>query len=316
MKSKVKPKKKLRIKSNNKYYTLKDSPFFKLTTKKRLVDILGKPIGDLEALSSSSNYRVFLLENERKKREIQAPTLNLDIIQTRIASLLVRIQTPAYLHSGIKGRSNISNAKIHVGNHPVLTMDIQKFYPSVTKKSIFNFFYSTMSTSSDVAGILAELCTYNNHIPTGSRLSMPLSFWSNLSMYSRINSYCQNKDVNFTLFVDDLTFSGNNINKLFLRHIERIISDAGLIVHPKKTKLYTRSQPKLITGVVLQGGTIRLRNKHHKSIYTLFSDMPRCEDDEQLETIQKELIGRLSAAGQIEKEFKIKASQIRKQING
>jgi len=115
-----------------------------------------------------------------------------------------------------------------------------------------------------------------------------------------------------SVFVDDLTFSGKNVNKLFRNSVEVIIKDAGLIVHPDKTKLYSRDKPKLITGAIVHGNGMNVRNKHQKAIYTLFSDIPECTDDAQLEKMQKELVGRLNAAGQIDPAFKQRASQVRR----
>lgn len=308
MKSVIKRKLKPRINSQNKSYTLKDSPLYNLTTKRRLESILGGSISSLKELFRDNMYRVFLHEKEGKKpREIQAPTYDLDVVHTRIASLLVRIAAPEYLHSGIKGKSNITNAEVHVGDYPVLTMDIQAFYPSVTKKSIFHFFNKLMKASPDVAGVLAELCSYQDHIPTGSRLSMPLSFWANYPMYSRIHTLCERKDVRMSVFVDDLTFSGANVNKLLKKEVEGIITCAGLTVHPKKTVLYGRDKPKLITGAIVDKEGMKVRNKHHKSIYTSFSEMETCKDDVELELLQKQLIGRLNAAGQIDPTFKQRA---------
>ena len=129
-----------RIKSKNKSYSLKDSGLYNITTKKRLEDRLNTSVNDLKQLMDDSNYRVFYLEKgDGSKREIQAPKLGLDIVQTRIASLLVRVSAPSYVHSGVKGKSNVTNARMHVGDHPVLTMDIQRFYPSVTKNHFFTF---------------------------------------------------------------------------------------------------------------------------------------------------------------------------------
>jgi hypothetical protein len=47
-----------------------------------------------------------------------------------------------------------------------------------------------------------------------------------------------------------------------------------------------------------------------KAIYTLFAELEECADDEQLALLQKKLIGRLHAAGQIESAFKQRAMQI------
>ena len=102
------------------------------------------------------------------------------------------------------------------------------------------------------------------------------------------------------------------VNKLFRNNVKRIVEEAGLVVHPDKTQLYSRDKPKLITGAIVDGNGMSVRNKHHKAIYTLFSDLPECKDDGQFEEMQKELIGRLNAAGQIDPAFKQRASQVRR----
>jgi len=312
MKLITKRRPKPRIKSKNKSYSLKDSALYNLRTKRKLINLLGCSQGKLKTLSTDSNYHVFDLVKEGKKpREIQAPNFELDMVQTRIASLLVRVATPDFLHSGVKHRSNISNAEVHIGNHPVLTMDIQNFYPSITKKSIFNFFHNTMNAAPDVAGILAELCSYDGHIPTGSRISMPLSFWANYKIYSRLHSLCTGKSINMSIFVDDLSFSGANVDNLFQSSVKSIIEGGGLTVHPEKTKLYHRDKPKLITGAVVGNDGIKVRNKHHKRIYTLFLDLVECKDEKEFDIMQKKLIGCLNAAGQIEPQFKKRAEQLR-----
>jgi hypothetical protein len=312
MKSTVKRRNKPRIKSNNKNYSLKDSPLYNLKSKKRLLSLLMvKSISDLEALAVHDNYRVFYIEkSEGKKREIQAPKYSLDVIQTRIASLLVRISVPDYLHSGVKGRSSVTNARVHIGCHPVLTMDIKNFYPSVSKKSMYYFFLSTMKTSPDVAGILAALCSYEDHIPTGSRISMPLSFWSNIRMYTELDKLSEKYGITMSAYVDDLTFSGENVNKLFSKHAQRIIEDSGMVVHPDKTRLYARKESKLITGVIVSESGMSVRNKHHKAIYSLFNEIESVKDDLVLEKMHEQIIGRLHAAGQIDPKFKQRAKTL------
>lgn len=309
---KVRPKKKLKIRSKDKSYTLKDSPFYNLSTKKALAELLYISLSDIKRISRTSNYNVFQLGEIPKQREIQAPKLELNIIHTRIASLLVRIKTPDYLHSGIKKRSYISNAKVHVGDFPVLTMDIRKFYPSVTKTSVFNFFKKYMNTSADVAGILAELSCYEDHIPTGSRLSMPLAYWANNLMYSRIDALCKSKDIRMTVYVDDLTFSGKNVNRLFQKQIEELITSCGFEFHPDKTRLYSRISPKLITGVVVDNEKILLSNKHHKSIYELFNDLEKFSHTSIDKSVIDKLTGKMNAASQIDSKFKQRVKQFDK----
>lgn len=300
----------MKITSKNKSYSMKDSPFYNLTKKKDLEKLLFSSLSELKILSENSQYNVFKLAQGEKQREIQAPKHQLNLVHTRIASLLVRIKPPSYLHSGIKRHSYITNAKAHIGGFPVLTMDVRKFYPSVSNKSIYNFFNIEMNTSEDVAGVLSGICCYEDHIPTGSRLSMCLAFWANIKMYSKIYALCKNKQIKMTVYVDDLTFSGNNVNRLFQKQIEEIIISCGFDFHPAKTRLYSRDSPKLITGVVVNHERILVRNKHHKSIYNLYSQFEKFNKSNIDKATVSRLTGMINSASQIDGSFNIKAIQL------
>lgn len=309
-----KKKRKLRIRSKNKTYLLKDSCLYNISTKSKLCKILFSNQNQLEKLANDSNYKVFSIEKSNgERRLIETPNEALNVIHTRIASLLVRVKQPDFIHSGVKGRSNITNAKAHVGEHPVLTMDLEKFYPSVSKKSIFYFFHEVLQCSPDVSGMLAELCSYDSHLPTGSRISMPLSFWANYKMYSDLDKLSTSKNLTMSVYVDDLTFSGSQADKRLQKDVERIVSSAGLVINSDKTRIFRANDPKIITGVVIHGNDLRVRNKHHKAIHNLFNQRDEVSEEDLLEAIDKKLIGHLNAAGQIDKKFKQKAVTLRTQ---
>lgn len=309
-------RKKPKIVTHGKAYSVKDCWLYNIGSKSHLCKKLDLNIETIKALcDTKENYQVFYLEKVGgKKREIQAPKFELDKVHSRIASLLARVKAPGYLHSGIKGRSNITNAKVHVGNIPVLTLDLKNFYPSVSEKSVFHFYKTTLSCSHDVAGILASLCTYNGHIPTGSRLSMILAYWANQPLFNRLKALCDKKGVKMSVYVDDLTFSGEGVNIVFQQNVIDIVHSSGMTVHPKKTRLYARHQPKVITGVVINGNRIAIRNRHHKAIYEAFNTIESVKDEAELEKKRNELIGRLSAAGQIDRRFSQRAQTYRKEF--
>ena len=100
-------KSKLKIQSKGKAYCLTDSPLYKLSTKKRLSKILNQSTLELTALCcDAGNYSEFEdVGKNGKPRKIQKPLVKLDVIHTRIASLLSRIKVPDYLHSGKKKHS-------------------------------------------------------------------------------------------------------------------------------------------------------------------------------------------------------------------
>ncbi|MFT4059655.1 MAG: reverse transcriptase family protein [Legionella sp.] len=309
-----------RMKSNKRYkrkivtygksYPLKDSWLYNIRTKNSLCAKLETNIETINTLSDDgANYQTFFLQQADKKREIQAPKFELDKIHSRIASLLARIEVPDYLHSGIKGRSNITNA--HLGTTPVLTLDIKNFYSSTSAKSVYHFFYSRLNCSSDVASLLASLCTYNNHVPTGSRVSMILAYWANEPMFQHLRHLSARKNITMTVYVDDLTFSGENVNRSFQKNVINIIKRAGMSVHQKKTKLYLKTQAKVITGVVITDNKMFVRNKHHRAIYELFNSIGDAKNEAELEYLSSSLIGKLSAAGQIDHRFLQRARSMR-----
>src|SRR3990172_13215706 len=83
-------------------------------------------------------YRPFLKKGS-KPRRIDNPIGILKEIQGRIQDrLLCSIPLPDYMHGGIAQRSPITNAGNHVGATIVVTLDIRKFFPSVTNKHIFH----------------------------------------------------------------------------------------------------------------------------------------------------------------------------------
>ena len=308
---------KLKIKTRGKQYPIIDSPFYKLRSKKRLSSILDIPLTTINTLRvSEHNYSEFDdIGKSGKIRKIQQPIGNMDRAHTRIASLLCRIEIPSYLHSGRKGHSHVSNAQAHLGNTRVMTSDIKSFFPSTTRKMVFSFFYSVMKCQADIADILADICTIHNHLPTGSRISMPLAFWSSCRMFNELYALSVKHSITMTVYVDDLTFSGSDINRLFKSTVRKIISKHGHTMHPDKTKLYDKNHPKLVTGVVVKGEQIMVRNEQRKQLTTNFSCWKQIRHLQNASQMQltSSLIGRLHSMGVIDPIFRARAKTVKSQ---
>lgn len=306
----MKKRKKLKISTKNKSYGVMDSPFYKLKSKKKLAGLLCISVNDLSILKNDEgNYSVFdQLSKKGKSRKIQKPLDKLDVVHTRIASLLSRIALPEYLHSGKKRCSNVTNAKAHLNHEKMMTTDIKAFFPSTTRIMIFSFFFSVMKTSSDVADILSHICTCHDRLPTGSRISMPLAYFANSRMFGEMYELCQKLKVKMTVYVDDLTFSGANVNRLFCAVIRKIISKHGHIMHPTKTKLYAKDKPKLVTGIIVLGDALKVRNEQHRLMARDIEYWKIIKDAENAKetSIAKTLFGRLHSMGVIEQRYKSK----------
>lgn len=305
---------KLRIQTKNKQYEITDCPLYKLGSKNRLSHLLGCELAALKQLVSDKNYNCFIENNGKKPREIQQPTFSLDRVHTRIASLLCRIRTVDYLHSGKKHHSHITNAKAHLQQSPVITTDIKAFYESTKKRNVFIFFSRKLKCSPDVSNLLAEICTYNDHIPTGSRISMPLAYWSNERMFNELKALSASKDITMTILVDDLTFSGDKVNKRVLSQIKKIIRRYNHTPHKDKTRLYPKNSIKVITGTAIKDGEMLICNKHHKSIFQDLSIWEASKDGQRIDSLVNRLSGRLEAQSMIDKRLKDKARSIRNYV--
>lgn len=301
------------ITSARRKYDLTQSPLYKLHRKKKLASILH--LSSLEALKTltylENPYREFDILIKNKLRPVQVPSRELYPIHTRLFSLFQRIVLPDYLHSGTKGRSYITNAKVHLGTKKTHTTDIAKFYPSVGRSKVAAFFRDTMKCSEDVAAILAQLSTYEDHIPTGSALSQLLAFWACKKMFDELYDASIASNMIMTCYVDDLTFSGDALSRKWIHStIKPIITKHSLKSH--KDKFYGPGQPKEITGVILDGDKVKLCNRHHKSIYELMLQIPETDDPKSFDKLYNTLIGKLSSAAQIDPKFKSKRIQVTK----
>jgi hypothetical protein len=112
-------------------YTEKDSPFFRLRTKKKLADLLFTSTAKLKAITQECG--LYLAFQKPKKngggmRDIEAPRHDLKRLQKRIAELLQRIAPPDYLFAPVGGRSYVDNAGRHLGARAFRLLDLQDFF--------------------------------------------------------------------------------------------------------------------------------------------------------------------------------------------
>lgn len=304
-------RRKPRIITKNKSYPIQDSVFYKLSSKKRLANLLSSTPQELKSLVGIDNYHCFTQTKNGKHRLIQEPLPKLDRIHSRVASLLCRIETIDGLHSGKKGKSNISNARSHLGvGKKVITADIKSFFPSTTRQNVFDFFFNTMQCSPDVADLLSKILTYDDHVPTGSRISMPLAYFANKKMFDEIESAAGGCGAKMTIYVDDLTFSGAMLQKSFIGRLEAIAKTYGHKIHPSKTRFYGSNEVKLITGAAVKGNEITPRNKHLKQLRGELTEW--LESSVKDKKLRNRVLGRMTFMGSIDPRYKDKARTFRK----
>lgn len=88
------------------------------------------------------------------KRAVTAPLTHLLKMLDRLLYLLDSIEKPAYLHLGVSGRSHVSNARTHLGDKPIVKLDIQLFFPSIDVPRMSRFLGRQMACAAVVADML------------------------------------------------------------------------------------------------------------------------------------------------------------------
>lgn len=260
-------------------YEIVRSPLYKLTSKNQLLKLLLLKESELQFLlgNDSKNYHVFFSNG----RLVQSPQKLLRRVHGRIFTLLKRITQPDYMFSGIKGKSNVSNAQQHHLNKFVLKVDIEKFFSTTKDEKIYAFFYEGCKCSARISKVLTALCHYQGVLPTGSSISMALAYWSNAEMFDEIDKVSKRFDITMTVYVDDITFSTNsrNLNDLFLSTISKIITRHGLKINKRKIRFYNEVDTKLITGVAINSmGKSDMSNRSHYKLNHFFDLFFKAQD--------------------------------------
>jgi hypothetical protein len=298
-----------------KTHDIRDSPFFRMRTKRDLAKLLYLSVGGLKRLSKDESLYVrrwkhkteddHWRKDKPKKdtielyRPIDIPDPTLKAVQSRIADLLGRITSPEWLFSPVKGRSYVDNAARHKDANAFWLLDIADYFPSCSANNVAHFFRTTLECSPDVTAILVHLTTLNQCLPQGSPSSPILAFFSNLEMWTAIENRVAEEKLTHSVYADDITFSGNMISGQFIWEIKKIVHGHGLRLKSKK-EVSLIDRPADITGVIVHQGSTKLPNRQLRRLFELRSERHNIKGAKDLESIDRKIAGRLAQKKQVE----------------
>ena len=296
-------------------------PLYSLKSKKTLMKLLG--INNKHFFKQE--YIINHIFPRVDGRLIEAPCDELKRIQTRIKNYLNMLEFPKEVFSGVKQRSYINNAELHVGQklRRLYKIDLTAFFPSISRDTVYRFFKNDMNCSPDVSTILTNLTTVDlsksssknmgdvheflrkkgvscyNHLISGSPCSQILSYLVNQPMFHEIERLAIANNITMSIYVDDVTFSSESrISQTFKKQIYEITKKYVYKISEKKVKFYTKKYPKLITGVVIsKSGNLTIRNAMRYNIITEFKKLQQNPSDDHC---RKRLRGLLIAAKQVD----------------
>ena len=225
----------------------------KINTTRHLAFILGLKEQKLLELATKYKdyYHPFTKSNSNKKRQIEPTFGKLRVVQSRIKTrILDKCELPEGILGGEKGKSIKENANKHLNKSYVCTIDLKNYFPSTNYKTVFSIFREHCECSTEVAGLLTRLTTYNRHVPQGISTSSKLVNLAILPLYKQLKSYCSRYQIELSAWGDDLTFSGEDV-KSRIPSLIAIITKHGYKIRRKKVKVMPSNTRQEVTGITV-----------------------------------------------------------------
>lgn len=202
-------------------------------------------------------------------RKIEAPNDNLKKDQHDILKLLLNMYAPSkYSYGGIKKRNITQAAEKHVKCKYKLKMDIHDYFGSTKGEAVEKALKRNKNMSSEVAEKICYTCTNAEGVlPQGAPTSTFLANISAERMINAIGHVCGNLGIIFTMYVDDMVFSCDDMDKLIktAKIVRGILSRYGYRVKKEKTVFMRRKQEVL--GLCAATGKFHTRLPKKKRYY-------------------------------------------------
>lgn len=181
-----------------------------------------------------------------KIRKIYIPNENLKAFLRTLLKSLENIYQNNYIHdcdhAFLKGKNCVTNASSHIKNRFILSLDIENFFESLPKKLLDSY----------IPNHILDLVLINKKIVQGYPTSPYLANIAMIEIDNSIMKVIENKDVTYTRYADDLTFSFNDLieKEYIFAMVVQILKEFNLKINAQKTKFQDKKNGRaIITGI-------------------------------------------------------------------
>jgi RNA-directed DNA polymerase len=183
------------------------------------------------------------------RRLLMVPSEDLRGVQRSIlARILSRFETHECSHC-CRGRSIITNAGQHLGGKYVSVCDLANCFPSVTPQRVANMFRRN-GVPEHLVHPLTSLCTFRGELPQGAPTSNSVLNALLYPLDDRISRSAHTRQVVYTRYVDDMTFSSKAPIRPFIKgEVSAAVRDRGFRLAMSKTRHWRPGQIATVTGV-------------------------------------------------------------------
>ena len=185
-------------------------------------------------------------------RKLSVPDEILKAIQRQISEvLLIHMPVSKYAKAYRFGSSTLRNAKHHVGKQVVLKLDILHFFDSIRYSTVKAKVFPEEIYAEPLRILLTMLCYHKDALPQGAPSSPAIT---NIILYEfdeLMGQWCQERDIAYTRYCDDMTFSGDFDPSEVIRFVRLELKKLGFLLNEQKTKVQRPGQQQAVTGIVV-----------------------------------------------------------------
>lgn len=282
------------------------------------LSLSGKLVYWLTKRDSKGKYKTFFIKKkDGTKRKINAPSLSLKIVQRWVLeNILYKVKQSQYSIGFTKGQQKGSPllycAQKHKNNLYILKLDLQNFYPSINREKIY-YIFSSIGYNTIISNLLTNICVVNDELPQGAVTSPYLANLVCRNLDMRIAGYCNKRNIVYTRYADDLTFScddGYLLRKIY-GMIKKIVEDEGFHLNQKKTSFMTPKNHKVILGVTVNDSLPKAPKELKKNIRAMLHYEVATGDY----TMNEKIRGYIAYIDSIEKNYKNKCIEYLKKLS-
>jgi RNA-directed DNA polymerase len=222
------------------------------------------------ALTGPVKYRSFSISKKGGgERKISAPKWPLLKLQRQLRPMLDALYTPRpAVHGFIKGRSIITNARVHVASRWILNIDLHSFFDSIHFGRINGRLQANpYNLTPSISHAIANAACFSGKLPQGGALSPVLSNMVVDRLDGELVRLCRKYRCRYTRYADDITISTNaqsfprrlayfeNIGEkrslVIGDELEAIVKSNGFELNTKKSRLNGRWDRQEVTGLIV-----------------------------------------------------------------
>jgi RNA-directed DNA polymerase len=224
---------------------------------------VGEPYLHQLALTAEYRYKVYTIPKKNGgSRIIQHPARPVKFLQRwLVKNIFSKFPVHSCATAYKAGASIFANATTHVRSNYLLKLDFSNFFESITSEDISLFLNEHGNAAKDLYDVsdiplISAIVTRKGALTIGAPSSPAIA---NAIMYKidkAIYSYCNDHDVRFTRYADDMAFSTNQPHILdsVHRYVTEILCTAvspKLTLNESKTGFSSRKRRRTVTGLIL-----------------------------------------------------------------